>query len=181
MWKRTAYVIVGLTALAAIIAVASQHFGVDRTVTIYYEQRGQCNTYVEGLRTVGADQGAFVVFKITRIVNRAKNAVDFDFDPERLHISNSQPKDYLNQPFSPLAPLKAPLLTVKRGDARDVNGFAITIVEAGGADPSAVAVQTNYRLATDQPLKPGQDIELHKIGTGPPWGNAHTNCALIHF
>src|SRR5688572_17027892 len=99
MWKRIAYAAVAIAAIAVIVAIALRIFGVDRTVRISYEQRGQCNSYIEGNRAVGADRGAFVVFKVIDIDNRAKNAVDFAFDPEKLFIDN-QPRDYTDASFS---------------------------------------------------------------------------------
>jgi hypothetical protein len=124
---------------------------------------------------------AYVVFKVTEIANTGANAVDFNFDPERLYVDRDQDDHFVDSDIqvSALNPFALQGRVVKAGTTETFNGAAIAVVPTMADDGASEARQTKYRLRYSALGSPGANTEDLKPGD-TMWGNT-PNCADIAF
>ena len=149
---------------------------------IKYEQRGACNGFMHaGGMTNAGPKYAYVVFKVTEIANTGANAVDFNFDPERLYVDRDQDDYYVDSDIqvSALNPFALQGRVVKAGTTETFNGAAIAVVPTTADDGASEASQTKYTLRYSALGAPGAQTEDLKLGT-TTW-NYTPNCAQVNF
>ena len=166
----------GLVAASLLLAACTP------PALIKYEQRGACNgfTHLGGMTNAGPNN-AYVVFRITQIVNTASGAKDFNFDPERLYVDVEPNDAYVDSDIqvSSLNPFALQGRLVKAGTTETFNGAAIAVVPTTAVDGASEASHTHYVLRYSALGEPGGQTEDQTPGT-TTWAST-PNCADITF
>src|SRR5262245_52893668 len=94
---RRSSTVVLLAATASLLLAACNE---PPPATIRYEQRGACNGFKHpGGTSVAGPNHAFVVFRVSTITNTEPKAKDFDFNPERLYVDQTDPAAFVDTDF----------------------------------------------------------------------------------
>jgi len=150
---------------------------------IKYTQRGACNgfNHLGGMTNAGPFN-AYVIFKVTEIVNTRPGAKDFVFDPERLYVDQTNPTAMVDSDIqiASLNPFALQGRVVKAGTTETFNGAAIAVVKTQNEnDPAAAASQTKYALRYSALGSPGAETE-DLDPTATSWPDTE-NCANVNF
>ena len=149
---------------------------------IKYEQRGACNGFTsDGVATTAGANRAYVVFRIGTVSNTGSKPVDFNFDPARLYVDQSNPTAYVdpNLRLSTVNPFVAQGRLVKAGATETFNGAVVAIVTTQDGDGAKEAAKTKYKLLYSALGKPGAQTEDTAPGTSS-WGYT-PNCTDIMY
>lgn len=152
------------TRMMTIGIVAALLAGCDNAspALITYEQRGACNGFASsGVTTSAGPRRAYVVFHISTVSNKGSKPVDFNFDPARLYVDQTNPSAFAD-PNSQLAganPFIVPARLVKAGTTETFNGAVVVIVSTQEDDGARQASQTKYNLLYSAVGKPGAQTQ----------------------
>ena len=133
-------------------------------VTINYEQVGACNGFENGSGVTSAGpRAAFVIFRISNIVNNASAARNFDFDPNLLFINGSSPREFASTTLNlaKLNPFAVQARFVAKGTTETLNGAAVVTASTVAVDGASEANKSSYMLAYETPAG-GQGVALAK-------------------
>lgn len=149
---------------------------------IKYEQRGACNGFTSGgVTTTAGPKRAYVVFRISTVSNTGSKPVDFNFDPARLYVDQSNPTAYVdpNLHLSTINPFITQGRVVKAGATETFNGAVVAVVTTQDGDGAKEAAQTKYKLLYSAVGKPGAQTEDTAPGTSG-WGYT-PNCTDVTY
>jgi hypothetical protein len=176
------WVRVGLVVLLP-LAGATACNSTTVAATVNYMQIGACNGGFKGpdgsTKAPGSGR-AFVVFRVTTVVNPANGAGNFTFDPELLYLKENPALHavgyYTLGWKNPRAVEKRP---VKPGTTETFNGTVTIEVEASGPKDGATNVQNNsYFLLYDTP--PGaQGVAANRTNASQTAWSYTNLCATI--
>ena len=166
------------------LVVAVMLIGCDNPspALVKYEQRGACNGFTsDGVATTAGPNRAYVVFRISTVSNTGSKPVDFNFDPARLYVDQSNPTAYVdpNLRLSTVNPFIPQGRLVKAGTTESFNGAVVAIVSTQDGDGAKEAAQTKYKLLYSALGKPGALTEDNAPGTSG-WGYT-PNCADVMY
>ena len=149
---------------------------------IKYEQRGACNGFVSsGVTTTAGPKRAYVVFHISTVANTGSKPVDFNFDPARLYIDQSNPTAHVDPglQLSTINPFITQPRLVKAGTTETFEGAVVAIVNTQADDGAMEASKTKYKLLYSAVGKPGAQTEDTKPAI-TSWGYT-PNCTDISY
>jgi hypothetical protein len=160
-----------LYSLMALLSTAATCPPTQSPVTVKYDQVGACNGYQQTSGPGGAGpantisagpNAAFVVFRVVTLDN-SKSAMPFNFDPERMFLTGSSPREHVSTSLSlarDIGVFAATAVTVPARMNQGNNGIAVMRVSTAAANGASEANNTNYLLTYDSAA--GESVFLDK-------------------